>query len=245
MHNSSAFKLALQQNNLPTDDKEGKYPVALEWFQKGWEARVPLALMVPDKFLMVDVETLSLRPDAVITQIGLVRCDAINSTIESLGAVHLNMDQQISAGRHISGETLAWFIKSGNKSAIENVQTGVPGTLASFFEPIQPDEYIMSNGADFDLPMLRGLLIENHIACRWDHKKQFCYRTLLSMTKAPANQEYMQRYKDAALAFQGENAAHDALADAIYQGFRAIGAYRLVNGLEYAGIKVIVKEHTS
>lgn len=39
MPNSPAFKLALQQNNLPVDDKDGKYPVALDWFTKGWEAR--------------------------------------------------------------------------------------------------------------------------------------------------------------------------------------------------------------
>lgn len=240
--NSPAFKLALQQNDLPVDDKENKYPVAIEWFTKGWEARKPLLLAVPDKFLMVDVETLSLHPNAVITQIGLVRCDAVNSTIESLGSVHLNIDAQIKDGRHVSGDTIAWNVHQGNKSAIKHTTDGLPGTLTDFFEPVQPDEYIMSNGVDFDLPMLRGLHIDNSIRCRWSYKNQFCYRTLLSMVSAPANKEYMQRYHDAALAYQGENAAHDALADAIYQGFHAIGAYRLINGLEYAEIKVINRE---
>ena len=40
----------------------------------------------------------------------------------------------------------------------------------------------------------------------------------------------------------GEVAAPDVLADAIYLGFHAIGAYRLINGLEYAEIKVINRE---
>lgn len=242
MPNSPAFKLALQQNNLPLDEKGEKYPVAMEWFTKSWEARTPLVLEVPDKFLMVDVETLSLHPNAVITQIGLVRCDAIHSTIESLGSIYLNMDAQIQAGRHVSGETIEWIVRKGNKTALEHNYSGNPGNLSSFFAAVQPWDSIMSNGADFDLPMLRGLFIENCIACPWNYKNQFCYRTLLSMVSAPTNQQYMQQYHDAALAQQGENAKHEGLADAIYQGFHAIGAYRLINGLEYADIQLINKE---
>lgn len=242
MPNSPTFRSALQQNNLPVDEKDGKYPVAKEWFSKGWEARTPLTLAVPDKFLMVDIETLSLHPNAVITQIGLVRCDAINSTIESLGAVYLNMDAQIKAGRHVSGDTLHWLVNKGNPTAIKHTTYGVPGALATFFQSVKADEYIMSNGADFDLPILRGLFLENHIICPWSYKNQFCYRTLLSMASAPANEAYMSQYHDAALAQQGENAKHDGLADAIYQGFHAIGAYRLINGLEYTDIRVINKE---
>ena len=59
---------------------------------------------------MMDIETLSTRPDAVILTVGACKFDPYTQT-ETTGDFYLriNVDEQAQLGRHIDENTVAWW----------------------------------------------------------------------------------------------------------------------------------------
>jgi DNA polymerase III epsilon subunit-like protein len=115
------------------------------------------------KNVMVDLETLGTVASSVIMSIGAVRFDPENDAIDDDGFyASISIDSNLLVGRQISEDTLLWWL--GQSAEAQKV----------FHEPKQPLEAalesfsewfgsgrgsdkieIWSNGADFDLPMLR------------------------------------------------------------------------------------------
>lgn len=185
---------------------------------------------IPADFVMIDIETLALHPNAVVTQIGIVRCDALEGSILSLGCVNLSIDQQLLMGRRIESAALVWTLQKGNHDTVQHVTESLTTTLLPFIQQIGQYETVMSNGAGFDLPILRGLLQDLSMPTPWDFRKEFCYRTLMRLVDPGI---YNERAKERC------KYDHSALNDAIYQGYKAIGAYRVANGLPYAEIAIL------
>ena len=192
---------------------------------------------IPSDFVMIDIETLSTHPCAVITQIAAVKCDAEKATIKIMGKIQLNIDEQIKAGRKITSSTLAWTFEKGNPETIQHVTDPNWSSIFNFLKLFDPFGVVMCNGAAFDFPILRSLFtdFDPPIITPWHYRKEFCYRTLMQIFPA-------HDYKKMAQTWIKDRKSHDALNDAIFQGIQAIGAYRVANGLAIEKVSIFAED---
>lgn len=149
---------------------------------------------------MIDLETLSLRTDAHILQVGVVRMNLVTGqcTTDSFGI----SDQK---GRHIDLETVKWW----NQQDTE-VARGVfnaPGiTTAEAWQRLAiatADADVWANPSTFDLVVLKDLFGGK---TPWSHRHGFCLKTAAAVIDP-----------DGRLKPEENSKAHDALADAMWQ----------------------------
>lgn len=61
--------------------------------------------------IMIDFETLSLKPNAVLLQLAAVAFDA--NTREVVSTLHVHIDPRVQPGRDISADTVIWWMGQG------------------------------------------------------------------------------------------------------------------------------------
>lgn len=149
--------------------------------------------------LMIDLETLSTEMNAVVLSLGaqLFNNDGL---IGDGFEVFFSVDEQIAMGRHVSSSTLAWWLTQEDLTRINmanNLCCTMPHNcyqaLVDFitYTYRMPINYVWSNGANFDLPVLhlfrqdviRGqdnLGIQN-CTFPWNYYDERCYRTLIKI----------------------------------------------------------------
>ena len=61
--------------------------------------------------VMLDLETLATSPDSVILTFGAIKFDPFDSTKGMTNGLYMrvNVDEQISLGRHVDEGTIAWW----------------------------------------------------------------------------------------------------------------------------------------
>lgn len=156
--------------------------------------------------VMIDFETLATTPDAQVLTLGICIFDK-NDIIESHEFV-FNQDQN----RKIDFNTLAWWsnqIGFGKiLEKINNQKDSVNMTLMQIKDTLRfmqdTNYYIWSNGADFDLPILKHLFDQYTIKLPYKYSNQRCFRTLKSL---------FPRILDGLV----NDYKHDAKSDAEYQ----------------------------
>ena len=161
--------------------------------------------------ISLDLETASLGHNAAILQLGAVKIGT-GDTYEAGISVHSNEQ----AGREFSKETLEWWDKQDPKLR-KSVFGGVlqlREALDDFAAWAGPDAYLWTNGADFDLPILKNAY-ETYRTYPFDFRKHRCYRTLRSMLSIS---EEVQMKAGAELAYPNLQ-KHNALHDALYQSY--------------------------
>jgi DNA polymerase III epsilon subunit-like protein len=139
--------------------------------------------------ISLDLETLSTESTAAIVQIGAV----------VIGSPDLTFDMCICprraerAGMTVSTETLHWW---GKQPSIvrKRVMSGTASPLEALHEftawctgVCEGDldrAYLWTNGADFDLPILRNAY-ELFMTYPFNHRNHRCFRTLLAYTGVP------------------------------------------------------------
>lgn len=158
---------------------------------------------------MIDLETLGVSTDTVILSIGAVKFDPKRQR-EILDRFHVPVDP-ISCqafGMKIEAETVMWWMDRGRSAAREKLNNAQRVDLASALEGFvfwwasdPTPAAIWSNGATFDIPIMRHSFKAIHMECPWKYYDERCFRTLKNLVpnwpKTPA--------------------AHDALEDAIAQ----------------------------
>lgn len=168
-------------------------------------------------FVMLDLETLSRRPNAVVASLGAVayqRGTGIFRTLE----LHFNLDEQIEAGRHIQGETITWWMDQDDEARKATFTNNIHSRLSvaaarevfcNWYAQVKnhhmvvPDElYVMAMGNDFDLPILESLFGK----VPYHYRKKMCWRTIYNLYRGEF--EYPEGY-----------VKHDALADARVQAY--------------------------
>lgn len=160
--------------------------------------------------MMIDIETLSLRPDAYVTQVGY--CVANLDTGQYLiDPKNSWLDQAHQESRHIDFDTVRWWMTQD-----KTVAAGVFGTnytprvfVAELFDMLgylvvenNVDE-VWASPAMFDLPILTSL---------WEGKKPWVYsqeRCLMTL--------YKTIDPGGVLAPPPNQSHHDAAADAKWQ----------------------------
>lgn len=170
--------------------------------------------------VMLDLETLSTRPDAVILTIGAVKFDPYSDYIDlDNGLYHrVNVDEQTELGRHVQEETLNWWGKQDpevfEEAMSETGRIGLEDFCSDLNRFLVGTENIWCQGPCFDIVILENLYRQLVKPTPWQFWQIRDSRTLFGVHGDPRD--------------KNRAAAHNALMDCYYQ---AIGVQQIYNTL--------------
>lgn len=161
--------------------------------------------------IMVDMETLGTRADAIVLSVGLVKFD-LNDHMGEFGDTFytvISIDDQAAQGRYRCPKTEKWWEgqKPDARKVLETTdRTPLAQALEEIYDFFGFEEYcVWGNGADFDNAMLQHLFTTNGYEPPWKFWDNRCFRTYKAMfgnlTFKPVNM----------------GVAHHALDDAKFQ----------------------------
>lgn len=165
--------------------------------------------------LMVDIETLDVKPSAVVLSIGAVVFDRYTRQQGPTFYVELtnHLDDQFKNGRTVSGSTVAWWMRQSPEArrVFDEKETS-PERCSPVFGLGQFDvfcrthkvKYIWAKDPDFDVVILRSMFDDYGFTFPFSYSKARAVRTVLDLP--------FENLK----CVQAEP-AHNALADAIAQ----------------------------
>ena len=140
------------------------------------------------KDLMIDLETLGTTGDAVILSIGAVKFDIEKGTIEKDGFDRsVSVESNLALRRRISEDTLIWWFKqeAAARQVFFEPKEHITDSLAHFADWLAKDDNFMwSNGADFDLPMLAHAYVSLGMEVPWKFWNSRCFRTYKNLPGA-------------------------------------------------------------
>lgn len=160
--------------------------------------------------MMIDIETLSLRPDAYVTQVGFCVAD-LDRGVHLQPPADLPVSSQDQKGRHMDFDTIRWWMQQdpevsksvfGMVDAQRMTPTDVLYAIRSAVTRFDVEE-VWASPAMFDLPILTSLWGG---VKPWKYNQERCLKTLASridpegLLHPPAN-----------------DMLHDAAADAKWQ----------------------------
>ncbi|WAR44204.1 3'-5' exonuclease [Methylomonas rapida] len=173
--------------------------------------------------IMIDLETLSTRHDAAILSIGLCLFDITTGKIGQSYQTKINMEDVTWFG-HISADTVEWWLKQP-KEAQARLLDGEKIYLAEALNRLSAwsrmAHNIWSNGASFDLVILRSAYERHGLTTPWHYWQERDTRTLVDIAKRITG-------IDAKKETPFDGTQHDALSDAIHQAKYVSKAFELL-----------------
>lgn len=175
--------------------------------------------------IMLDLETLSSAPDAVIVSIGAVtfRVDGEPTIAEERKLFSIIVDGASAqeAGGHIDARTVAWWLQQSDaaRASLQASQpTHINVALQSFAHWVSQFEKptIWGNGAGFDNVILRRAYERSHLITPWGNYQDRCYRTLKNLARH--------------IPISRIGVAHSALDDALSQAVHAEAIFADMRG---------------
>jgi hypothetical protein len=178
------------------------------------------------KYVMIDCETLSRRPNAVVLSIGAVIYTLALGIYERI-ELFPDLDEQFQSGRDVEGETFLWWLKQSSHardSIVQGHRVSVKESAIQFnhwktacIDDSPPrDTFYMANGNDFDLPII-STLFSPYLTPPWEgypgFRQKLCWRTHHNLFQ-----------KD--ITYQDGKTAHTALADAEAQALAHLSLLR-------------------
>ena len=140
---------------------------------------------MPD--IMVDLETMSLRPNAAPLAIGAVVMRPDGRLGETFYAT-IDLKSSVKAGGHFDPDTVAWWLQQdhsaraslANGSSEAEVLRAFSAYLARRTReaPETGPVRIWGNGAAFDNVVLTEAYRRHELLLPWSHRNDRCYRTL-------------------------------------------------------------------
>lgn len=90
--------------------------------------------------IMIDFETLSLKPNAVLLQLAAVAFDA--NTREVVSTLHVHIDPRVQPGRDISADTVIWWMEQDEaaRAALTNATRMADRIESDTFEDLSEEE---------------------------------------------------------------------------------------------------------
>lgn len=177
--------------------------------------------------IMIDLETLSNRPDAVILQIAAVEFSAEQPLIGASCSFNRYVTPASckDLGLHTSDDTVDWWKKQSEQikqKMREGQKTAIPcrQALTELAQWIahKGECYVWSHGATFDLPILASAYMRCNMRTPWKYVNARDTRTLFALVG--------KDLKD--LAPRDMNEMHDALFDATAQAIAVSKAWAMV-----------------
>ena len=134
--------------------------------------------------IMVDLETLGVKPGSAIMSIGAVRFDQDGPKDEFY--VRVSLESSVDAGLKMDGSTVLWWMTQSEESRAELLQPGI-----TLFEALtqfhlwaikggEIDE-IWGDGPTFDNVILRCAYDAVEMEAPWNHWADRCYRTMKNL----------------------------------------------------------------
>ncbi len=175
--------------------------------------------------IMVDLETMSLCPNAALVSIGAV---AFNKEgLRDKFYINIDLTTSVLAGLHLEPETVKWWLAQ-DKPAQEALLKNTVSLSAALYEftkfvaAVAPDlKGLWGNGASADNVWLANAYAAVSMATPWSYKNDRCYRTIKSLLG-----------KDESLRPMNQDIAHHALSDAVWQAEHLIAIDKVHNILD-------------
>lgn len=137
--------------------------------------------------VMVDIETLSSKRDAVILSIGAVRFNWMEFTGQDIPddeKLYVRVDAQscVDAGLGVEVGTVLWWMRQGAEARAEFKKPGLPleralGDLADFYRAGRGK--VWGNGSDFDNVILANAYDKTGLPLPWKYWDHRCHRTMV------------------------------------------------------------------
>jgi hypothetical protein len=129
--------------------------------------------------IILDLETLSTRPNSIITEIGVLAFDRETLSVVEGIVITPSLFHQLGVGRHACPDTLAFHRKKGTLPTEIHPQDPREdcSNLRRFFEHHQPHR-IWIQGPDFDRPILEDFLRQFGAVLPWEFWRTRDTRTL-------------------------------------------------------------------
>lgn len=160
-----------------------------------------------DCHIMIDLETLGTRSNAVILSIGAVRFD-LRGNIGSKFHYRLDIDSCLQAGLQVDGSTIEWWLKQSKENQNRLLAVPVKNLNDALIELTERFEFIgkekicvWSHGSNFDIVLLENAYKATDMNVWWKYSNVRDTRTLFDLVD----------YKYVA------KGSHDALEDAMNQ----------------------------
>ena len=173
--------------------------------------------------IMLDIETLSTRPESVVLTLGAVKFDPWATDVDTDSGLYVrcNVDEQINMGRHIQDETLEWWGKQAEDVREEALgdhdRTGMNSMLDQLNRFLVGSNNIWCQGPAFDIVILENLYRQMERPTPWQFWQIRDSRTLFGVHGDPRD--------------KGAKGAHNALIDCYYQA-RAVQQVYKKQGIE-------------
>ena len=167
---------------------------------------------------MIDLETLSTRPDATVLTVGAIKFDPYTDLEPHSGLyLRLNVDEQSELDRHVDQGTLEWWAKQDEKIRNEALGDEDRVQLTEFVRQLNKwcvglDE-LWCQGPLFDYAILQNLYAQLNTPVPWNYWQIRDSRTLFKCCTSDPRKSM-------------QTDLHNALADAYFQAKSIQVAYK-------------------
>jgi inhibitor of KinA sporulation pathway (predicted exonuclease) len=158
--------------------------------------------------VMLDIETLGIRPESVILTLGAVKFDPFEPRKITTGLyLRIDVDEQITRGREVNEETVTWWGRQPDHIREEALgdsdRVSVEEMVRQLNKFLVAVDEIWCQGPSFDIVILENIYRQYQISPNWKYHQIRDSRTLFQVHGDP-------RDKNAA-------GLHNALEDCVSQ----------------------------
>lgn len=160
--------------------------------------------------IMIDLETLGVRDDCVVTQIAAVHFKIDPFEVVSIFDKYISVQSSLDNGQTIDAETLLWWVRTNPVKLgyfLNRQKEEYPASLAltKLMHWVPGDVPIWSRGTDFDIGILKNMCRRYDIHVPWRYNLVRDFRTVHDLFSESTPEGIVNPNP------------HDALSDAIYQ----------------------------
>lgn len=171
--------------------------------------------------MMIDLETLSTKNNAVITQIAAVVFEPNEIDILFTYEAYPDLNTQLGMNRHIDIDTIRWWLKQSEEARLnfDRVTSPLHKVCSEFCQTFLWEEIegIWSHGSIFDIVILEDFMKDCGFKIPWDFRKVRDTRTLFSLIPTEMEKATVK---------------HSAIGDAMAQALTVQKAYAKLDGLK-------------
>lgn len=161
------------------------------------------------RHVMIDLETLSTSPNAVVFQIGAQAFDLEAGSFCDAGLMmYVDAQEGIRAGLDVDWSTIKWWMTvPDNDRIVSGSEISIREALTELGKYVRRNDRVWSNGAAFDIPIMENHYRRARMDIPWKYHNVLDVRTLKWLKPAPRVEPIM---------------AHHALSDAQAQALWVI-----------------------
>lgn len=179
--------------------------------------------MKEQSHVMIDLETLGIKPDAIFPIIGACIFSPTTGEITDTFYAHLNQKDQQTLGRTTTPATIDWWKKQSDAAKKEIVKPGRPfkDVMEEFAEFLPPKCIVWGNGATFDISMLENAFRMLDMQVPWAFWDVRDVRTVVDLAKSLPREHRVEKNQ-----FPFEGVVHRADDDAKHQATYVAGMWQ-------------------